>query len=92
MENQIICIVCVKPCVTANNHVKCTACSRSMHKSCSISNSRGNFENKRFDRSCLLCDSQMIDTSHNKHFDFTKAEDVYASENCDANSNNIAAQ
>ena len=29
----------------------------------------------------------MIDASHNKRFDFTKAEDVYALANCDANSN-----
>ena len=29
----------------------------------------------------------MIDASHNKRFDFTKAEDVYALQKCDANSN-----
>ena len=29
----------------------------------------------------------MIDASYNKRFDFTKAEDVYALQNCDANSN-----
>ena len=61
MENQPICIVCAKSCVTAKDHTTSPNCSRSLHKTCSTSKIRDNpFENKNPVSSCLLCDSRII--------------------------------
>ena len=65
-----------KACVTVNDHITCTDCSRSLHKSCStpkiIDNS---FKNKRLASSCLVCDSQTVNAGSDKHFDSTRPDD-----------------
>ena len=87
MENQPICIVCAKSCVTANDHVACPNCLRSLHKSCLTSKIRDNpFENKKLVSSCLLCDSRIINASQDKHFDLMRSEN-FTLGTCDDNSN-----
>ena len=87
MENQPICIVCAKSCVTAKDYTTCPNCSRSLHKTCSTSKIRDNpFENKNPVSSCLLCDSRIINASHDKHFDSMRSEN-FTLGTCDDNSN-----
>ena len=77
MENQPICIVYAKSCITVNDHATCPNCSHSLHKSCSTSKIQDNpFENKKLVSSCLLCDSRIINTSQDKHFDLMRPEKV----------------
>ena len=87
MENQPICIVCAKACLTVNDHITCIDCLRSLHKSCSTSKISVNLStNKKLVRSCLLCDSRTVDASFDKHFDSTRP-DNFTLGTCDENSN-----
>ena len=87
MENQPICIVCAKAWLTVNDHITCTDCSRSLHKSCSTSKVGNNsFTNKKLVSSCLFCDSRAVDASFDKHFDSTRP-DNFTLGTCDENSN-----
>ena len=87
MENQLICIVCAKACLTVNDHITCTDCSRSLHKSCSTSKVNDtSFTNKKLVSSCLLCDSRAVDASFDKHFDSTRP-DNFTLGICNENSN-----
>ena len=87
MENQPICIVYAKSCVTANHHATCPNCLCSLHKSCSTSKLRDNpFENKKLVSSCLLCNTQIINASQDKHFDLMRFEN-FTLGTCEDNSN-----
>ena len=78
--------MCAKACITVNDHITCTDCSRGLHKSCLTSKIRDNsFENKRLVSSCLLCDLRAVDESSDKHFDPTRPDD-FTLRTCDENS------